>query len=100
MYCIVPITANTKDSDILTIEMSLLKSIQHKYFVVLAVFVIFIVVLSIVLLVINKQSAPNSSETNKRYIGKSPEACAVIDFGCPEGQELFNDEYGCGCEQK
>lgn len=42
---------------------------------------------------------PDPSDTYKRYVSKSPEMCAVIDFQCLEGQRLFNDEHGCGCEQ-
>ncbi len=36
----------------------------------------------------------------KTYIGHSPDECARIRFVCPEGEEYFSDQKGCGCEKK
>lgn len=38
-------------------------------------------------------------ESSKRYVGESPEECAVIRFVCEDGEEYFADEVGCGCQQ-
>jgi hypothetical protein len=33
-----------------------------------------------------------------RYVGTSPEECAVIRFVCEEDEEYFSDAVGCGCQ--
>ena len=38
-------------------------------------------------------------ETNRRYVGKSPEECASIRFDCQVNTTGFWNECGCGCEQ-
>jgi len=42
----------------------------------------------------------NAFSETKTYIGHSPDECARIRFVCPEGQEYFSDDKGCGCEKK
>jgi len=39
------------------------------------------------------------NETNRRYVGKSPEECAAIRFRCEANTTAFSNECGCGCEQ-
>jgi hypothetical protein len=41
--------------------------------------------------------SPGCDVPGRTYVGNSPEDCALIDFGCPDGQEGFEDECGCGC---
>jgi hypothetical protein len=36
--------------------------------------------------------------SGKRYVGHSPDTCAIIKFGCEEGETYFGDDCGCGCE--
>ena len=38
------------------------------------------------------------ADPDKNYIGKNQKDCAAIKFTCPQFQELFNDEKGCGCQ--
>jgi len=42
-------------------------------------------------------SCPSPDDPRVRYVGDSPEECAVIFFGCREGEEYFGGECGCGC---
>ncbi len=37
--------------------------------------------------------------SNKRYISRSLDQCAVIDFACKEDEEIFQDKIGCGCKK-
>jgi hypothetical protein len=32
-----------------------------------------------------------------QYAAESPEACALIDFGCGPDQAMFSNACGCGC---
>ena len=40
----------------------------------------------------------DEDDPNKKYVGESPDQCAVIRFTCEEGQEYFADDCGCGCQ--
>lgn len=39
-----------------------------------------------------------TADPNKKYVGESPDQCAVMRFACEEGQEYFADDCGCGCQ--
>lgn len=41
--------------------------------------------------------AEPSADDRKHYVGRSSEACEVIDYACPNGWSGFQDEKGCGC---
>ncbi len=47
---------------------------------------------------IPEESCEPSSDEGRRYIGSSPEECAVIRFACEDGEEAFSNECGCGCQ--
>jgi hypothetical protein len=32
-----------------------------------------------------------------QYVAQSPEACALIDYGCGPDQAMFSNTCGCGC---
>jgi len=38
-----------------------------------------------------------TADPTKRYVGESPDKCAVMRFVCEEGTEYFADDCGCGC---
>lgn len=38
------------------------------------------------------------NDKDRDYVSKDPAQCAAILFFCPEGQSVFFDECGCGCE--
>lgn len=39
------------------------------------------------------------AEWNRKYVGDSPEICALIDYICPQNTTYFSNTCGCGCEQ-
>ncbi|MFU8803464.1 MAG: hypothetical protein ACNA8W_06625 [Bradymonadaceae bacterium] len=40
---------------------------------------------------------PDPADDDVVYYGENVQECAAIDFLCPEGQERFENECGCGC---
>ncbi|MGB1700147.1 MAG: hypothetical protein ACPHRO_09350 [Nannocystaceae bacterium] len=46
----------------------------------------------------NPNAGCGGNQAGKTYIGNSPEECQIIKFACPEGENYFADECGCGCE--
>jgi hypothetical protein len=40
-----------------------------------------------------------SVEYWRKYVGTSPNSCAVIDFACAANTTGFSNACGCGCEQ-
>jgi len=41
--------------------------------------------------------AEPAPDDRKHYVGRSLEACEVIDYACPNGWSGFQDMKGCGC---
>lgn len=39
----------------------------------------------------------NVGNPDYTYVGNSPEECSLIKFTCPEGEDFFSDDCGCGC---
>ncbi len=37
-------------------------------------------------------------QPNRRYVANSAEQCALVRFACEQGERMFSDECGCGCE--
>jgi hypothetical protein len=40
---------------------------------------------------------PDPLDPGVLYVSDDPLECAALLFQCPDGQETFNDECGCGC---
>ncbi len=39
---------------------------------------------------------PDSNASGGYYVSRDPARCRVIDFGCAENEQLFDDACGCG----
>jgi len=45
----------------------------------------------------DRPPAEPAPDARKHYVGRSLEACEIIDYACPKGSTGFQDKHGCGC---
>ncbi|MGF1508816.1 MAG: hypothetical protein ACFB9M_04850 [Myxococcota bacterium] len=43
------------------------------------------------------ESCPDAEDPDVLYLNTEPKVCDGIEFSCPDGQERFDSECGCGC---
>lgn len=66
----------------------------------LLIFAVVLVALLLVLQACSTQQKCDYDSETKKYVGKSADECSRIKFACEKNMQYFDDECGCGCEQK